>query len=97
MVPLSHPVTPSSLQFITAPCPPAALGFLGAGAASLCDRLSLKRVQLGSLHLPVSIRSHFLSVTFFCLSREYQQSPKLRLDIVPSSFWALSHTAAISP
>lgn len=54
----------SPLQFIRAPCPPAALGFPGAGAGSLCHGLSLsaqhaalglERVQLGSLHPPVSI------------------------------------------
>lgn len=75
-----HTLSHTALQLITAPCPPAVLGFLGAGAASLCHRLSLstqraalglERVQLGSLHLPVSIWSHFLSVTFFCLSRDY--------------------------
>lgn len=64
MVPLSHPVTPQPSAAPHSPLPPAALGFLGAGAGSLCHRLSpsgqhaalgLERVQLGLLHLPLSI------------------------------------------
>lgn len=38
-----------------------------------------------------------LWVNSSCLSSGYLRSPQIQIDIVPSSFWGMSHTVATSP